>query len=308
VVLPSVPLPTILVLALLSPASGVNGQQQGADLEKKFGRGAFQTLSGNHSLVRYSAGSLDRAHHLLNRLEALSWQFDRWSDDPGLLGVYLLRPDEWRELAPPDLYGLPMRLTPTVMLAPAVGTESSVRLWRGWLGADGLPTLPGTPLVGEHDEVASLMVADVFLQLEASRGFVRSAGIVGETVWMTDLLAHVVALEVFHEFEKARLDDLDRLFDRLDTRLADAAVPLDQYRPWVYGADDMQIERWLWFQAQLERGARPILQREGRGAIKRIEKLRRRDGGVLRWQTLVDRYPHLAQWRSDLEARSAGGP
>ncbi len=268
---------------------------------KRLGGANFRTIAAESCAVRYSQGALDRASHLLKRLEVLTYHFNRWGDAPMSLAVYLLHRDEWNELGLPLPFGVPVLPGRTAILAPAEGDDGTVELWQQILGADGLPPLPGTPLRGEYSHVRSLIAADVMLQVEASREFVRRAQWSVDEPWMQDLVAQVVARTVHREHEEERLPELDVFWDRVSEQMTPFRAPLELYDPnlSIQGGDAGR--RWLWYQAQLQQAAELIVARDKNDSVYRLQRLTRKGRGTLRWNSLIERYPALVAWRGALQ-------
>ena len=59
---------------------------------------------------------------------------------------------------------------------------------------------------------------------------------------------------------------------------------------------ELALSDWLWFQAQLHRGARLLMEEEGKGSLKKMKKLTRRNNGVLSGEALLRKYEVLDAW------------
>ncbi len=270
-----------------------------------FDPSSFRTLlSETGCAVRYR-DALDRAHHVLRRLEVLSFHFRRWARAPVPTAVWLADRAMWRESGILVDFGLPVRTGQSSILVPAAGDAGTVALWRGWLGKDGLPDLPGSPLVGTGAEVATLVVADDLLQLEAARGFVRRVGLFGGEVWAGELVAHVVAQSLVRRYEPERVAGFLDLFSILERRFA-PGWPLDRFAPQLSGASAAaEVERWLWFQGRFADAARRVLDRGGRDTVEEILQAQRKGKGRPLGNELLRRYPDLGEW---LDSFPSAGP
>ncbi len=247
--------------------------------------------------MRFFAGSLDRAHHLLRRLELVTAELNRWSDVPVPTAVYLVNREEWLQAQLPGVYGIPIRAGPTSVIAAAQGDPETVRMWTSLLGVAELPMVFGTPIQGTAQEAATLALGDVLLQVETARGFVQRAGLLGSEVWIGELAAHVSALVIFRLHEPTRLGEIGATFDRLADRLGGGGTPaLRGFRPNLVQEGTEQIEAWLWFQARFHQGARILVERDGKNTVAKLQKLSRRAGGTLREEDLRERYPDLRAW------------
>lgn len=265
----------------------------------KTGPDQFQelvTLYGQGCAVRYGSGALDRAHWVLRRLELLTSYFNKWSEVPVPTAVFVLDRDLWQRAGYSTPYGLPLRIGPNIVLAPALGDDLTVRMWKRILGVETLPMMAGRPVVGTAEHAATLSLGDVLLQSEASRGFTQRAGLLGDQAWIGDLMAHVAARTVFSTHETPRLPEIDDMYSRIESRLGRSGGQLANYSPLLALGTEEEVRRWLWFQAKLHTGARLVLDRDGRKAIKRIMQQSRKQGGDLRAAMLFDRYPALRDW------------
>lgn len=259
----------------------------------------FLTLTGAGCAVRFSPGALDRADHLLRRLQLVTRQLNRWSDVPVPTAVFAVTRDEWEDAGLPGTYGIPIRVGPTTLVTAAAGDPGTVELWSRLLGARPLPMVFGTPLRGTAEEAATLALADVLLQVETARGMTQRSGLLGDEAWIGELSAHVAALVMFRLFEPNRLPEIADTFDLLDVRLQDLrrARPA-AFHPALNLGSPEQLESWLWFQAKFHQGARILLDKDGKGAVSKLKKMSKKAGGALRRADLERRYPELGEWLS----------
>ncbi len=289
-----------LVVATLAP-SVARAQVTLIEPELKQAPRQFEdlvTIYGQGCAVRYGGGALDRAHWVLRRLELLTSYFNKWSDVPVPTAVFVLDRDLWKRAGYSTPYGFPLRIGPNVVLAPAVGDELTVNMWKRILGVDRLPMIAGTPVVGTAEQAATLSLGDVLLQSEAARGFIQRAGLLSQQAWVGDLMAHVAAAVVFHTHESQRLPEIDSMYARMQSRLQRSGRRLADYSPLLALGTEEQMRQWLWFQAQLHAGANIVLAKDGRKAMKRLLQLVKKNG-ELRPELLFDRYPELRDWARD---------
>ncbi len=275
--------------------------ESGPEELRKLGPQAFRTIRGSFGAVRYTA-ALDRAHHVLQRIDVSGWYFKSWSDLPTPTAVYLMNRDEWTRAGVTTPYGLPLRAGSAALLAPAAGDPETVQFWQQLLGDGGLPRLDGHPLVGSDAEAATLLAADTLLQVEIARGFANLNGLRGREGWISELVAHVVAGTVAQEHEASRVEDIALFYQRLGSRLAYAAGPPENYSPALVLQDEQGVEAFLWYQAQFHRGASIVLRRDGSKAMNRILKMWKKKRGLLEVADLIDRYPELEGWLANFGA------
>ena len=270
----------------------------------RLGEGAFRTLNGRGSAaVRYTT-ALDRAHHVLRRLDLLAFYFDRWSDVPVTLAAYIMNRDEWKRSGLDTPYGLPIRSGPKSIIAPAEGDDQTVLLWQEILGEEALPKIDGQPIYGTRRQAASLLAADTLMQVEASRAFVERGGLVGSEGWIGDLMSHVVSGWVSSKHETSRTQEIDVLFSAMERRYGkpEIAASLAQYSPLLLYQGRDGIERWLWYQGMFHRGATVVLNKTGDKTMPRLMKLSRKNGGRLSAELLLRQYPELSGWLAEFPA------
>jgi hypothetical protein len=241
--------------------------------------------------VRYTPGSLDRAANLQSRLELLARTMEHWLDEPVELGAYALGREEWAQARFELPYGLPVRVGQWGVAVPAEGDDASVRLCADLLHGV-LPTVQGVPLRGTPQQAAALVVADILAQLLVAEALVDRAEVNGDRPWVRGLLSHVANLGLVARLEPARLRDLDAMYRLI----------LDKREPKRWTARDYgpehQIGDWLWFQANFHFGAKIIVEKEGKDAIQKMIKLRKKQGRV-HGDVLLKRYKSLATWYNE---------
>lgn len=258
------------------------------------------TLPGDAVVVNYAPGSLDRAYHVQQRLELLVGDASRWSGERLRLRVFVLGRAEWSEMGVGLPYGLPARLPGDVLAVPAAGDDGTVALWTRLRGAPP-PALPGRPLAGTPQEAASLALSDLLTEIEAARTLLALARLRGETPWVHQVMAHLLALSAFERYERARLDEIGRFFSDLGRQVSETPA-LERY------TEGLDLATLLWFESRFHAGARRVLDDGKKNEAKVVLKLARKNGGVLRRAALLERYPALADWlRSSFAESTAAG-
>ncbi len=261
------------------------------------GNRQFLQLTGEGCAVGFRAGALDRAHHLLRRLEVVTYYFNRWSDVPVPIAAYLLDREGWKDYELTGVYGIPLRPGPVAVMAPAEGDDEAVLWWREALGTSQVPMVPGVPLKGTPEGAGALAIADVLMQVEAARGFVQRVGLLGRSAWAGEVAAHLAALVIFGEHEPGRLPDIGSFYARLyESQGGGSANALSAYSPLLSQGDAEEMRTWLWFQGAFYEGARRIYAKSGKKSVKALLKLSRESGGVLSEEKLVEKYPELSGW------------
>jgi hypothetical protein len=249
------------------------------------------TLPGEGCAVRYRAGGLDRAHHVVTRLELITRAFKRWSKIPIPQAVYLLGREEWDELKMPRPFTFPVRTGLAGIALAVEGDDVAVADWRRLLQVSSLPMVPGIPLQGTAEQAATLALGDVLLQSEASRGFVVRSGMRASHLWINEVTAHVTALAIFHEYERERIPEIAATYQRMTQPLGGPGVfALEAYRA------DLPVDTWLWYQGSFFAGAEIIYRKSGPQGVAVMQKLAKKSNGVLNAEDLLDRYKGLADW------------
>ncbi len=246
-------------------------------------------LGGDRAHFRYSPGSLDRAANLQERMELVARLFEKWSDDRFDLAVFVLSRREWEEAGIDVRYGIPVRVGTRAIAAPARGDPRTVELWSQLL--DGaLPTVIGTPILGTPQEVASMMVADVLVQLLAGEILVDSLGLHGDEPWIRPVMAHLAAWAVVERAGTDRPQDVTAFYRQLLAGHPPNVFSLRDYRA------DLALEDWLWFQGQFHFAARAIYDKEGKDAVKKMRGLAKKGRGAIRTDRLRRKYKGLDEW------------
>ncbi len=247
-------------------------------------------LVGDATDTRYTPGSLDRSANLQVRLELLARAFAKWADVDLGLRAFVLGREEWERAGYPVPYGMPVRVGKAGLAAPARGDDGTIQLWSGLLGGR-LPVQPGIPIMGTPEEAATMLTADVIGQLLVSQMLVDELDLTGDERWVRGVASHVVSSGLVGRIEPGRSSALDIFFATFAQRhpLGTLSTRDD--------LDDLGLEDWLWFQAQYYFGARTLLVKEsGKDAVKRLRKMRKKNGGTLRADALLGRYEGLRTW------------
>lgn len=270
----------------------------------------FLSITGKGAAVGYLGGGLDRAHHVLLRLENLVRFFRRWDPEVAILLVaYTVDRDHWKSIGIPGLYGLPLRTSPSAVFVPAYGDQEAVRMWRSALGVDTLPLVAGTPVTGTAEEVASLALADVMMQLETARGFVVASGLKGRDGWIQEVVSHLAALIAFQQTEPHRMKDLHDVFVRLRDRMGGPKrYDAQHFSQALQRGQEEEVKAWLWYQGVFYSGAEVILAKDGKRSIQRLLKMRQPPGRSLNSAALMKRYPKLRGWHAQWFKPNTGMP
>ncbi len=280
------------LLAALAPAAAQEGSPQVVAPTRIYPKPAvflLLRLNGDFATVRYTPGSLDRAANLQFRLEAAARAFKRWVGTRLEIEVYVLSRDEWRQAGYDVPYGLPVRIGRRGLAAPAEGDDGTVRLWAGLLQGM-LPAVAGTPIRGTPQQTATMILADVMSQLQMAEILVDEIGIAGDEQWVRGLMTHLGSVDLVRRYEPVRLKDLDTMYQLLAQNPGPRAYSARDYSP------DLGLKDWLWYQAHFHVGAQAIIAKTGKGALKKMKKLRKKSGGVLAGDLLLRHYETLNDW------------
>ncbi len=257
-----------------------------ADLE------GLLVLPGTATTLHYSPGSLDRAAHVQQRLESLAVVLQQMVRHPTPLTAWVLDRESWTAAGLERPYGLPERVAAATFAVPSWGDAESVAAIEKLLGRT-VPPLAGVPLRGSATEGGALAFADALLQIEVAHDFGTGAGLAGDAPWVSGLLAQLVARVAFERAEPGRMPEIAALFDAAAaTHAAEPAYRLTDY------AAGLPLERALWFEARLLRGADVVWVTEGeRGAARWLYRLleRRQPLAAAELERL---YPGLVAWRA----------
>ena len=253
-------------------------------------------LHGDRVPMLYSPGSLDRAAHLQQRLDAVAKDVQNWSGITLDVRGVVLSSDDWQALHIPVPYGLP-QWTTVGLAAPAWGDQHSVALWHGLIGSP-LPWGGGDPLRGSRDEAASVALADTLLQVECSRLAAARAITVAGPDWIHELLSHVIALTAVAVHENERAAELDAVYAALGAHLP-APGGIRAYA----AAADYRVR--LAYQPVFHRGAEIVVAKGGRKAAWTLLHVPKKNGGQLTEGDLIKHFPGLREW---IASASAAAP
>lgn len=257
---------------------------QGAEEDQPF----LLALRGQYVIINYTAGALDRAVHIQNRLELLATDFAKWTGEPQQVRVFVLDRRQWRHFGFQVPYGLPGQVQGTTLAVPALGDSGTIRLWTEVQG-EPPPPLPGTPMKGTPVEAATLARADLMTEVEAARMLMSMRGVRGTPVWVHQVLAHLVARNEFARYEAGRLGEITEFFESLASGL-DSPVALDNYAP------GLDLATLMWFESRFHDGARVLMEAGKKNEAKTLVKLALKNGGALTDEMLFARHPEMKGW------------
>ena len=237
-------------------------------------------------MVRYTPGYLDRAEHVLRRLDLGVAYLQQVAKITMSVSAVVLPRELWEESGVSNPYGTPSVVGGSIIAVPAMGDRETVRLWKQWLGSE-LPELKGRPLRGTAEGASSLALADLLLQRDLAAMFVRRAGLAGTEPWIRGIMTHLSALTLFGRYEASRLLQIETVYGHMESHLP---VLLE-----VAGDRDMQMERWLLTQAGYFRGALTVFEAHKGKALKLALKATKK-GEPLNRPTMLKLYPELGEW------------
>lgn len=216
-----------------------------------------------------------------------SWE--RWTNTRVAVTAFVVSREEWESSGYGVDYGVPVRVGRAAIAVPALGDDGTVALWSEVL--DGmLPQVQGAPFRGSAPHASTMVLADIVAQLLAAEIVIDEVGLAGNEAWVRGLTTHVASLDFVRRKEAARLADLDAMYKLIIQRRGEKVMSSRDYQP------DLELGDWLYFQACFHFGAQTILSKEGKGALKKLRKLRKKDGGVLQADRLLRQYPQLDEW------------
>ncbi len=281
-----------ILLAGLTPAAGQEANRQTVAPTRIYPEPAVYLLlrlPGDFATMRYTPGSLDRAANLQFRLEAAARAFKRWGGTRLEIEVYVLSREGWEQARYDVPYGVPVRVGRRGLAVPAEGDEGTVELWAELLQGM-LPAVAGTPIRGTPQQTATMILADLITQLQISEILVDEIGIAGDEQWVRGLMTHLGSVDLVRRYEGARLKDLDTMYQLLTQNPGPRAYSARDYGP------DLGLSDWLWFQAQFHLGAQAIINKTGKGAVKKMKQLKKKSGGVLTGDKLLRLFEGLNEW------------
>ena len=266
------------LVAASSTAQLANSTRVGADLP---------SLSGSSAIVHYVPGYLDRANHVLRRVDLLASDLAKRGRKPLPLVAVVVPRELWEGASLGRPYGLPVAVSAMTIMVPAEGDQTVAEQWKRWLGSD-LPALRGHPLRGTPEGASALAIADLFLQREIAGLFALRHGLVGEDPWIRGVFSHLVALVVFDRYEASRMQEIEMVYRRLESQIPLALAGEEpSVRP---------VESWLHSQAEYFATALSIYRAHGSRALRRVLKEARRGDGNLDSRRLVRLFPELSKW------------
>lgn len=242
-------------------------------------------ISGQAVLIRYTSGHLDRASHVLRRLDLIVGDLQKRGKQRLSLTAFVISREQWEGGGLTRPYGLPAtRAAASVVVVPALGDAGTVRLWQHWLGSD-LPPLPGFPLRGSVQAASSLALADLFLQREIAAIFVDRHELIGRQPWVRGLFTHLVALDLFARYEPSRMLEVETTYRSLGRQ-----IPLLlQLREGV----PMPVEEFLLRESRYFEAALKVHHEQGRSAVRQALKLRSKSEGPLAEEAVLKMFPSL---------------
>jgi hypothetical protein len=272
-------LAALLVLLALVPTKATSQEGQAPFL---------LVLKGQAAFVNYTPGALDRATHIQRRIELLAVEFSRKVKLPLRVRIFVLNRDEWAQFGFGVPYGIPGRIRGTTLAVPSLGDQGTVDLWTGILGVE-VPPLPGIPMKGSAVEATTLAMADLLTEVEATRLLLSSAGLRGETPWVHQVLAHLVARIAFVRFEEVRMPEIDAFFEAIGP--GTSKYPLERY------SQGLDLETLLWFESRFSRGARVVFESaRKKNELRKFLRSTLESGGLLTEEALLAKYPALTGW------------
>lgn len=248
-------------------------------------------LRGNVVTINYTPGALDRAVHVQRRLELLAYDFSRWTGVEVKLRVFVLSRDEWTKFGFMLPYGLPGRIGESTLAVPSYGDATTVELWNRIRGVPLVP-LPGIPLKGTAEEAASLALSDLMMEVEAARVLLSIGGVRGETPWLHQILAHLLARAAFERYEAPRMSEIDALFASLGQQVP-APLPIERYAP------GLDLDSFLWFESRFNDGARTVMESGKKNETKALIKQAMKSSRALTQQAFFDLHPEMRHWLAD---------
>ncbi len=253
-------------------------------------------LRGQTVFINYTPGALDRAVHVQRRLELVGHDFQRWAATEVRLRVFVLTRDEWAQFGLHLPFGLPGRAPGGTLAVPSYGDSGTVELWTNIRGVPP-PPLSGIPMKGTAVEASSLALSDLLMEVEAARVLLSIGGIRGESVWVHQVLAHLLARTAFTLYEHGRLPEITAFFDSLQGPRTEP-LSLDRY------AAGLDLETLLWFESRFQDGARVLMEATKKNEAKTLIRLARKNGGLLTEAALLELSPDMRAWRDSAFAPS----
>ena len=135
-----------------------------------------------------------------------------------------------------------------------------------------------------------MVMSDVISMLFVGEILVDHADLSGDEFWVRGLLTHLASVEFMQRSGDITVRELDLLYRQVRAQRPAKAMAASDFR------SEIGMRDWLWFQAHFHQGAKILREEEGRGVWKKLQKLRKRSGGVLTGAALLDKYEALHDW------------
>jgi hypothetical protein len=248
---------------------------------------------GEEVAVRYSPGALDRALHVVKRLDLIVAELKGPLAIMVPLTAVVLTRDEWEDSNLTRTYGLPQPLSIGSIAVPAAGDAGTVRKWKSWLGTE-LPGLAGMPLVGTAEEAASLMLSDVVLQVEVCELLLDRTPMAQAEPWIRGLVSHLAALSLWSVFEPRRTEEIAMIWSRIRGQIP-PLLALEQQLERPTGSP-LAMERWLLAESYLFEGASLAHATGGAKSFQKLLRTLRREQRAPTREEMLVLYPSLAGW------------
>jgi hypothetical protein len=248
---------------------------------------------GEQVAVRYSPGTLDRAVHVVRRLDLVVGELSKPLGRKFPLTVVVLSREEWEARDLSRTYGLPQPLSVASVAVPASGDPGTVRKWKSWLGSE-LPDLGGVPMAGTAEDAASLMLSDVVLQVEICEILLERTAVGQAEPWIRGLLSHLAAISLWSAFEPSRSAEIALIWSRIRGQIPPLlALEKELQR----GSESpLAMERWLLAESYLFEGAAMAHAAGGQKTFTKLLKTLRHDREPPTRAEMLALYPSLAGW------------
>ncbi len=248
-------------------------------------------LPGDLVSVRYGAGYLDRAARAQLLLEPIVRVLNRWTGADLTINVYVVSREEWRQARIGVPYGVPVRVGRNSLLLPSSGDDEVVRLWAGLRVPLPTPQSPGTaatPGQASASLFADYLALTLLGEIYAERLDLRTA-----EPWVQGFLGNAIIAPYYDRQAPDAKRDLDPVWRAVIAQRGARALAAADYRP------DMTLQDWLFFQANFYFGAQALVGQEGRGTIKSLRKIQKKNDGVLLGAALLAKYEDVKTWFYD---------
>lgn len=246
------------------------------------------TLPGDLVTVRYGAGFLDRAARAQIQLEPIVRVLNRWADTDLTVNVYILTREEWKQSRVGVPYGVPVRVGRNSLLLPASGDDEVVKLWanlRVPLPTSQNPGTAATPGQASASLFADYLALNLIGEIYAERLDLRTA-----EPWLQSFLGHLIIAPYYQRMAPDARRDLEPVWRQVIALRGAKALSAADYRA------EMNLQDWLYFQANFHFGAQALVGEEGRGTIKNLRRLQRKGNGVILGAALLDKYEDVKTW------------